>query len=160
MNPSLGLGEIKEVLTVMAEVEMTLARFYKTCGEIWPEDRAFWAHLVEQETQHARNILRMGKIIAQKTRLFEVHRPFNSAAMKTVLSGICANIERAKKGEFSRQRVLAIANDLEKSLIEAKYSEVFKTTDVEYQNLVNQIVKDTKNHQQIIARRLADAKAP
>ena len=152
------LESILDELKGMAECELTLAEFYRTCAQIWEEDKEFWLTLERQENIHAQNIDRMAEIISKKHERFESYRAFNPAAMKTMISGIENNIRRLKSGEISKNNVLFIARDIEQSLIEAKYHEIVKTNDIEYQNLVKKIVSQTVVHKGMIDKKIATAK--
>ncbi len=152
------LESILDVLKDMAECELTVAEFYRTCAQIWEEDKEFWLTLERQENIHAQNIDRMAEIISKEHECFESYRPFNPAAMKTMISGIENNIRRLKSGEISKNNVLFIARDIEQSLIEARYDEIVKTNDIEYQNLVKKIVTQTLDHKGIIDKKTAKVK--
>jgi len=152
------LESILDVLKDMAECELTLAEFYRTCAQIWEEDKEFWLNLERQENIHAQNIDRMAEIISKKHERFESYRPFNPGAIKTMISGIENNIRRLKSGEISKNNVLFIARDIEQSLIEAKYDEIVKTNDIEYQNLVKEIVSQTVVHKGMIEKKIAKVK--
>ncbi len=54
--------------------------------------------------------------------------------------------------------VLFIARDIERSLIEARYDEIVKTNDIEYQNLVKRIVSQTVVHKGMIDKKIATVK--
>ena len=155
MYKPISAKEIKDALMMMVEVERTMGKLYQYCADCFPEDKQFWLGIVEQETQHTKSILKMGKIIAKKRDQFEMNRPFNSTAMKTVISGIKMNMERVKSGAIPKSRMLAIAYDLEQSILESKYAEIFKTADVEYQNLLRKILDDTGAHKKIIQVKMA-----
>ncbi len=155
MHKSISAKEIKEALMTMAEVEMAIGKLYRCCAACFPEDRRFWLGLVNQEIRHAKYILKMGKIISKKKDQFEMNRPFNPTAMRTVLSGIKTNMAQVKSRGIPKSRMLAIAHDIEKSLLESNFAEMFKTKDVEYQNLLNEIRNDTAVHKKIIQDKLA-----
>ena len=148
------LGLLKE----MAKCEMTIAEFYHTCADIWGEDKEFWLNLEQQEKNHAQNINKMAELISEKHEHFEFHRPFNPIAMKTIISGIEDNINLLKDRRFSKENILFIALNIEQSLIEARYSEIVKTKDLEYRKLVEEVVNQTAEHKGLIENAIAKIK--
>ena len=154
------LDNILHVLQYMAQLELALAEFYEACAQTWEEDEDFWSRLGQQERQHAQNIRKMAEIISEKYEFFESFRPFNPAAVRTIISGIEDNRHRLKGGGISKRNALFIARDIERSLIEAKYSEIVKTTDIEYKNLLTAIITQTEAHENLIDKRIQEAKAP
>lgn len=145
---------ILELLGIMVKAELIIAKFYRTCAQLWEKDKEFWLGLEGDENLHAGNIRKMAKIVFEKFDLFESYRPFNPVAMKTMITGIENNIQRLKKEEISVGNVLFIARDIEHSLIECKYNELVKTNDIEYQTLVKKIVSQTLAHNNKIEEKI------
>ena len=145
---------ILELFGMMVKAELVIAKFYRTCAQIWEKDKKFWLSLEGDENLHAGNIRKMAKIVSEKFDLFESYRPFNPVAMKTMITGIENNIHRLKNEEISEGNVLFIARDIEHSLIECKYDELVKTNDMEYQTLVKKIVSQTLAHHNKIEEKI------
>jgi rubrerythrin len=154
MPKPFNMQEMKRILTAMAEVEKAIAKLYKLCAEVWQEDRTFWLDLEGQELVHAGIISKIAEIVFRKEDHFEINRPFNTAAMKTFISGIENRMEQVRQGEVARPQMLAIALDVERSLLEAKYAEMFKTDDIEYRKLLSTILNDTRRHRRLIEEKL------
>ena len=157
MKPQ-NLEHILSLLKEMEKCELTIARLYQTCADMWEEDKEFWLSLERQEQKHAKNINKMVELISEKDEQFECYRPFNPIAMKTIISGIEDNINSIKDGKFSREKALFIALDIEKSLIESKYGEIVKSENVEYQNLVGGIINETEGHKKLIQNKITKIK--
>lgn len=153
------LKDLIDVMKMMAEIERLIAELYRASAEAWVEDREFWLETVAEEEKHANNIERMIEIIAARPERFELGRLFNQTAIKTIKTGLEGNIERVKKGEIAREKMLNLARDIEASLIEKSYGEIVRTKDVEYQNLVNEITTDTRSHKNAIEQRIHALKA-
>jgi len=154
-----GLQNLTEVMTMMADTERLLAELYRNCAETWKEDREFWLETVAEEEKHARNIEQMQRIVTEKPERFEIGRPFNVMAIKTIRTGLERQLERIRSGQFTREQVLNVARDIEGSLIEKSYGDIVRTSDVEYRTLVKEIVGDTLNHKQHIEERIRAIKA-
>jgi len=66
--------------------------------------------------------------------------------------------ERLRTGEISRSdqhHLLSLARDVEQSVLEAKWNEIVKTTDAEFQVLIRAVVSETIAHKAKIVARLA-----
>jgi len=66
-------------------------------------------------------------------------------------------IKRMTAGEYSYEKILVIAMDIEKSVLEAHYSEIVKTNDVEYQMLMEKVLGETSNAKSDILLLFEDA---
>jgi hypothetical protein len=140
------LKGILETLIHMEEMEQIVSEFYKLCADTWPIDLQFWTELSNDELEHKKNVATIHQIVSGKPERFEKGRPFNTLATQTMITGIRNNIERLKKGEIREETAILIARDIEQSFIEFRYSEILKTTDIEYNALVRKIIKETSQH--------------
>jgi len=140
------LRNILDTLVHMKETERIVAEFYRLCSDTWPADLQFWTELCKEELEHENNIAMMYQIISDKPEHFEKGRPFNIFAVQTMITGVRNNIEKLKKGEIREDKAIMIARDIEQSFIEFRYSEIVKTADIEYNTLVQKIVKGTTQH--------------
>lgn len=140
------LRGILDVLDHMERSEAVLSEYYRACGEVFAQHRAFWFGIAEQEKKHARNIRHMKDIIEKKPENFQKGRPFNIVATQTLIKGVENNTVKVRSGELHVINALAIARDNEQAFMEAKYNEIVETDDIEYRTLVNEIVTDTAAH--------------
>ncbi len=150
-------GDLKGILDIlvhMEETELAVSELYALCANTWPLDSQFWKELSDEELEHKANIDTMRRIVSTKAEHFEKGRPFNIFAIQTMITGIRSNIEKLKKGELRENHAISIARDIEQSLIEFRYSEIVKTNDVEYNTLVERIIKDTAQHKIKIERKI------
>jgi len=154
MITSTGLQNLLAVMTMMAETERLIADFYRTCADLWEEDREFWLSIVAEEEKHAANLDRMARIVAARPERFEIGRPFNQAAIRTVTAGIESQLKRLKEDRVTRERLLYMARDTEASVIEKFYGEIVRTSDVEYLTLLKEITQETLDHKRGIEERI------
>jgi hypothetical protein len=78
---------ISNMLEMLAELEGVISELYKTAGDLWEEDKDFWASLAQAESSHAEYIRKMTAILNRKPQEFEIGRPLAAAGIKTVISG-------------------------------------------------------------------------
>ena len=147
---------ILEALKVMKEFELTVAELYRTCNSVWPEDDALWKNLEQAEMRHAETVEKMISILSQRPDFFEPNRLFKPAAVRTSISGIRGDIERLKKREIPKDKILFIARDLEQSAIESKYFEIVEGRDVEFQNMIEELRIDTMAHRDELNKRIEE----
>jgi hypothetical protein len=150
------LKDTLETLIQMEKTEQTVSEFYKLCADTWPIDLQFWTELSNEELEHKRNIAAMYRIVSEKPEQFEKGRPFSVMATQIMITGIRNNIEKLRKGEIREDSAISIARDIEQSFIEFRYSEILKTTDVEYNTLVQKITKETAQHKMNIDKKIKE----
>jgi hypothetical protein len=146
--------EISNVLAGLAQNERKIAALYSACAEKWPEDRDFWLMLVAAEEKHAVMIESMSEILMRKPDLFESGRPFNMTAISSSMAWIESNRDKLKKGSLNKEHLLIIARDIEQSILEAKFAEIVRGNDLEYSNLVHEIVADTQAHREMLNQKI------
>jgi hypothetical protein len=156
---SSAIQNIIEVLTLLERFELQISELYKLAGQKWPADYDIWNQLSLAEIQHAKNMQTLAAIISARPEHFIPGRPINSMAVNSSLGWINKNITDIKNGLFNATRMLVLARDIEQSILEAKYTEIVKTEDAEYSNLVNSIVHDTVAHRKMITERISQTKS-
>lgn len=148
MNPA-DLTSTLESLKIISQLELAMAEFYRACAEAWEAEKAFWLSLEQQELHHIHNLAKMANILTQRQARFERNRSFNVAAVQTFISYVKTTTQGVQSGQLAKpdsSRVLTIARDMEQSILESKYAEIVKTSDVEYQTIVRKILSDTAAH--------------
>lgn len=147
-----------DTLREIGGLELALAEFYAAVAHLRPADAEFWRTLEEEERRHAAHIARLGELIAANPDRFQGNRSFNVAAIRSFLAYVEETTRRLQAGEIpadDETRLLALARDMEQSVIEGKYAEVVTTSDLASRGLLRQIVAETVAHKSQIALRLA-----
>jgi len=151
--------ELTKVLKAMVDVEVALADLYRACAQTWEGDAVFWSALSAEEIHHTESVRKLAGLIARKTdkeQRFEFHRPITVQSIQTFLAGIKQQAQRVRQGAISEKKMLAIALDIERSVMERKYSEIVKTDDVEYQTVASAIDDQTAAHVARLEKKMAD----
>jgi rubrerythrin len=159
MNPT-DLASILDTLKIISRLELAMAEFYGACAEVWEAEKPFWLSLKQEELQHIQNLAKMANIVAQRQAQFERNRSFNAVAIRTFISYVETTTQRARTGQIPKpdlSHILAIARDMEQSILESKFVEIVKTGDVEYLTIVRKILADTAAHKKKIVAQLAAA---
>lgn len=151
--------ELLQLLGAMAEAEIFMSELYRACAQEWEKESQFWLSLSKEEVKHSENVRKLADIISERVghqRDFQFHRPFTLNSVRSFVSGIRDNSEEVTQGNISEKRMLAIALDIERSLLERKYSELIKTDDVEYQTISMSIDTETNIHRDRIEKKLKE----
>ena len=154
MSPS--LQNILEVINTLAESERVIARLYRCFAETLKEDEAFWLYLEGEENGHVKNLEAMAEMIRQNPSLFQLKRPFSTAAIRTFMAGIEQNIASQKKAAFPRRKALILARDIESAIIEKTYHEIVQTTNMAFVTLIKEVVTETQLHKNAVEKRLRE----
>jgi hypothetical protein len=143
---------------LMAELEMKISEFYRECGDSWQQEKEFWSSLEKEEVFHAQCIRKMADILLARPERFEENRSFNSVSLAVALDGVQSNLRKLKKRELQGMNLLCIARDVERSLLESKPGEILKSKDLEYQNLLQEIVSQTASHKKKLDEKIEEMK--
>lgn len=146
------------VLTNLEQLEKTVARLYEFAAQQWPSDADLWNSMAGDEIKHAEYIKTLAAMLAKDPDNFTINRPINIVAINTSLSWIDKNIADIKNGTFNIGKMLFLARDIEQSILESKYSEFLKTNDIEYNELVKLIIRETVGHKKMIDDRISNLK--
>lgn len=153
------IEKITKVLEAMIQYELLLSDFYNHNAKLWMDDHVLWNNLALAEIRHADNIRKMRDIIVKKQECFAIGRPFNLTVLNTLGAGLKDTTRRLSLGEFSREKMLIMARDIEQSIIESNYAEIVKTEDTEYNALMKDIISQTHEHKKIIQEKISEIKA-
>ena len=148
----------EHVLKLIEELELALAEFYAAVADRQAEDPAFWRSLEQEERRHASHIEQMIAMIGTHPERFHANRAFNPAAIQSFAAYVRGTTSRLKSGGVlagDEKYFLALARDMEQSVIEARFNEIVKTADLEFQTLMRRIVADTQVHKSKIIGRIA-----
>lgn len=152
------LEELLSVLDDMITLEEGFSALYETCSRKFPEDEKFWIAIANQERLHANFIHELKHKVEENPGDFSAGRSFNVRAIKSIVDSINKTREEVSNGRVDRKRALGIAKDIENSLLEAKYHEIVSTKNLDFQKLIDRIVKDTDSHKKLFAAKFAREK--
>jgi len=152
------MQDVLQVMDDMVSLEVALAELYQACGEQFPEDKSFWTAIQHQEQLHAKLIRHLADLIRSHPQEFRFGRPFNSVAIKTTLSSVTNYTDSIRKGLLNRKRALFMARDIENSVLEANYSDVVSTDNIEFRKTIELVSRDTLAHRNVFAAKVAKSR--
>jgi len=115
-----------KVIELLAQHEETIAELYKTYAEKFPSKKQFWTVLHLEELEHASWIRRLRPKIDEGLVAFNEER-FNIKTIQTSLNYLTELLSKAKSQRLQLTEALSAGLDIEESLIESKFYEVYET---------------------------------
>jgi hypothetical protein len=133
------------LIDILATNEEYIGKLYKEYAEVFPIFRDFWVGLAVEEANHA---FWLHNLNANTTSspIFIAEGRFNAFAVQTFMDYLVAELARIQKNAVPLIEALSITSDIEQSLIESKYFEVFKTDSAELQHILTKLRDETIAH--------------
>ncbi|MCX7919292.1 MAG: hypothetical protein N3A72_06745 [bacterium] len=147
-----------DLLTFLATAETKVGELYESCSHIWKIDAQLWSEIAREERNHAAAIEKMQQMVSTSPEQFTLAEPFTPIALQTFIHMVNEIIKKVNAGQLTREKIFAIALDIEKSVIETKYNRLVKTDHAEYTQLVEQIVAETLIHKELFSQKLDELK--
>ena len=114
------------LITKLAKNEQTISQLYQAYAEKFPDYQKFWANLSSEEIEHSNWISDLNSKVNQGLISFSEER-FKIEAIETFLKYLQQRLADIKEEKISLINALSIALDIENSLIERKFFEVFES---------------------------------
>ena len=141
-----------KILDAMIQNEERMGSLYRLGAERFPSHRDLWSSLAEEERQHADWIRKLRERLSDGSSRFDVSA-FDPALMDQSLQKTAALAKLLENTTIRVEDVLAAAKDLEESLLESKYFEIFTNDTAEIKQVKYCLAEATREH----FERLADA---
>ena len=145
-------GNADSPVELLATNEETVGRLYATYAERFPESQDFWQRLAAAERAHAKWIRKFNEDDSVGRMLSNPDR-FRSAAIRMSIRHTEGEISSARSANLKPVNALSIANAIERSLIEARFFEVFEADSSELKRLLQQLRDETREHVQSVLER-------
>ena len=145
------------IVELLTEHERAIGRLYRAYAAKFPDQKDFWSSLADEEEQHAEWLQRL--LVRAEEGLGCV-RPdrFDAVAVTDSLTRLKDMIERAHEQGLSLADAVANALALERSLLEARYFEVFEGTAAEVVQVQYCLADAAKDHYDRIREMLSSAR--
>jgi hypothetical protein len=131
----------------LQENETALGRLYELFGRTFPQDQDLWKGLAEDECRHAA-WLRQAEEAVTLEQSQQSLLSIRVAAIEYMMQHIGSTAERCRRGELTRLTALALARDLENSLLENKLLGTLSSGAASPASLQKALVQSTREHRQ------------
>jgi rubrerythrin len=142
------LTKTLEVLKAISDLEMALAEFYRFCSEVRETQKDFWLTLEQDEQKHARKVQEMAQMLGEGQSLLVSNTSFNVAPVHSLKNFIAKSLTRLQSYQIPTdyKTLLSIAWNIEYSIMEIKYNDLFSIAEQEYEKLMQTIISETAAH--------------
>jgi rubrerythrin len=143
-----GLTETLEILKAISDLELALAGFYQFCSGFREGEKDFWLELEQDEQKHARTVQKMAQMLADGQSLVVSNTSFNVSPVHSLRNFIAKSMKRLETYQIPSdfKNLLSIAWNMEYSISEMKYGDIFSIAEQEYETLMQTIVSETAAH--------------
>ena len=135
-------------MKAISDLEMALAEFYRFCSEIRETQKDFWLALEQDEQKHARKVQEMAQMLGKGNPFWCLITSFNVAPVHNLKNFIAKSLKRLQSYQIPTdyKTLLSIAWNIEYSIMEIKYNDLFSIAEQEYEKLMQTIISETAAH--------------
>ncbi|MDX1359430.1 MAG: hypothetical protein R3232_11415 [Clostridia bacterium] len=138
-----------EIVKMINEYEFLVSRMYTTCSEKFPDLSEFWMGLAREEVRHADTIKEiMAEVDGMSVKLNQ--KRFNARPIEISMDHVNGIIGRLEFGDIDLLGILSLALDIEQSVIESKYYEIFTGRSRSFNDRMKEVRDESRNHARII----------
>jgi len=148
---------MRHLIELLAGHETAISDLYEYCAGAFPKHRDFWLSLVHDERTHAEWIRHLNDHVEQGVVFLNEER-FNPAVVRESIGHIRAVIKNAAATIPSHARALVVALEVEQTMIERRFFEVFDSPNPELKHIIDTIIIGTHAHINEIRSALAGKK--
>lgn len=138
-----------DILDMLIAHELAVKRLYEVFGTTFVDRRDLWQALATDEQEHADRLSRLRPDPRARGSLVRESR-LRPEAVKSSISYVESQIERAEGGRLALLQALSIARDLESALIEEELSKLCESEHPEIRSIMMGIAEETKGHREML----------
>jgi rubrerythrin len=114
-----------EIMRLLASNEETVSKLYRLFAKKFKAERQFWNILSKEELIHASWIKKLFPEVKKGELSFNQDR-FKSEIIKNSIDYVTKEIKRFKKEDLSLKDALSVAMDIEITLTESKFFQIYE----------------------------------
>lgn len=134
-----------EIAEKLIENELLISKLYSTCADKFPKMSDFWNGLAQEEIKHADTIKELLEQVDGRALKLNKKR-FNIRPLEISMEHIKNVVGRLEIGELDLIGILSLAQDLEQSVLESKYYEIFEGSSREYSDKLKSVRNESRGH--------------
>ncbi|OGV70255.1 MAG: hypothetical protein A2283_00345 [Lentisphaerae bacterium RIFOXYA12_FULL_48_11] len=147
------------LIDLLIKNEEAIGSLYKACALQFPGFAEFWQKIALEEKAHADVLRELAKHL-QNQKVLLNHRKFNTTAVQTTIDYILKQREKVESGSMTLLQVLAAAQDIEQSIVDRDFFEVFETDSASMRLEFAALRKHTVEHTACITAALNKLRNP
>ena len=145
---------MREIIDIMAQYEETIGKLYQTYAQTQPELADLWNTLYSQEMEHRNWLINLADAVGTGKVHFNKDR-FKIEPLHLALDYINKELSKAQNMTIPTKDSLNKAFQIEQSMIEKKFFEVFETDSVDLKHVLQNLANETKKHIEMIREKQA-----
>ncbi len=134
-----------EIANMLIEYELSIAKLYNECAEKFTELREFWKDLAKEEVGHSDTIKDVLAQVDGRSAVLNQRR-FNARPLENSLEYVNEITDRVKDNNIDLLGILSLALDLEQSIIESKFYELFAGRSRDFNTWMKQVRDESRKH--------------
>jgi hypothetical protein len=146
----------REIINMLADMEMDVGKLYKIYATKYSEHREFWETLVKEEENHARLIMELGGLVRDGVVRLNTKR-CNKKSIEAVMGYVRKQLKRAEKRTIAWRDALTASLQIEKNVIEKDFCSFFEGNAPEFEQACQTITNETAQHRDKIRQLLERA---
>jgi hypothetical protein len=145
-----------EILKAISDLESAIANLYRYCSELRETEKDFWLALEQDEQKHAHLVQRMAQMMEDRKFFCVPSGAFDGTAVKNLKNFVERHLRKLQKLEIPAdfKSLLSIAWNIEYSIAEMNYKNLFSIAEGEYESLLETILSETASHQSTLGSRI------
>jgi rubrerythrin len=147
-----------ETLQLASELELIVGKLYETFSLYDGPNKLFWLDISKQEEEHSKSAVRLMQMVKNKPEEFSDNRIIKPEVVKSIMKDVENSRILAKDGALPVFKFLFVARDIENSILEQKYNEIVRSSNLEFKKLVDGIIKDTIIHREMLDKKIIEGK--
>jgi len=144
----------EDVLELMQSYELILKDLYALFADKISVEREFWIKLSEEENKHAYWLEVLGMNMQKQNVSLNGDERFNVPLIKSSIQHVEEALNDFRKVELSLFDALTFAKDVENSMIEKKFFEVFYGINDDFDQVMKLLKEETEEHNRRIEEKL------
>ena len=148
-SPSRQVQDVIDNLRLLAEAETNISVFYRLCAEATGDEANMWGPMATAELRHAENLKKMSSFIAEEPELYRPGYSFNPASIRLFSLHMQNLAEELKAGKIPREKLFAIAQEIENSAVKLNVVKIVETVKKEYNEIARQKDSESQDHREM-----------
>jgi rubrerythrin len=153
---SLDPAKTLEILKAISDLESSIANLYRYCSELRETEKDFWLALEQDEQKHAQLIQEMAQMMENRKFFCVPSGSFNGSAVKNLKNFVERHLRKLQKLEIPAdfKNLLSIAWNIEYSIGEMNYKNLFSIAEGEYETPLQTILSETAAHRSTLGSKI------
>jgi rubrerythrin len=150
------LTKTLEILKAISDLELAIAELYRYFSGFRGSEKEFWTALGVDEEKHARLVQKMVQMLLDRKFFCTPNSSFNESAVTNLKNFVERHQRKLQKLEIPSdfKSLLSIAWNVEYSLSEMNYPNLFSITEGELESLLLTITSETAVHRSKIGSKI------